>query len=145
MLRPAQHFEERRDPRTGERYIAVSRRGAALKDDPLLNKGTCFSLDERDSLGLRGIMPPAMSTQREQEERAYDNYSKASNDISRYLFLASLQDRNETLFYRLVLDHLEEMIPIIYTPTVGKVCERYSHIYRRPRGVYVSTQDRGHV
>ena len=145
MLRPAQHFEERRDPRTGERYVAVSRRGAALKDDPLLNKGTCFTLDERDALGLRGVIPPAMSTQLEQEERAYDNYRKAADDISRYLFLASLQDRNETLFYRLVLDHLEEMIPIIYTPTVGKVCERYSHIYRRPRGVYVSTQDRGHV
>jgi malate dehydrogenase (oxaloacetate-decarboxylating) len=145
MLRPAQHFEERRDSKTGERYMAVARRGAALKDDPLLNKGTCFTLEERDNLGLRGIIPPAISTQLEQEERAYDNYRKAPDDIGRYLFLASLQDRNETLFYRLVLDHLEEMIPIIYTPTVGNACERYSHIYRRPRGVYVSTQDRGHI
>ena len=139
------HCEERIDARTGEKYLAVFRRGAALKDDPLLNKGTCFSLEERDQLGLGGITPPAISSAREQEERAYNNFRKAGDDVSQYLFLAALQDRNETLFYRLILDHLEEMIPIIYTPTVGKVCERYSHIYRRPRGVYVSTQDRGHI
>jgi malic enzyme len=145
MRRPAHHFEERHDPRTGERYLAVFRRGAALKDDPLLNKGTCFSRVEREELGLVGIVPPAVSTEREQATRAYDNYRKAPDDISRYLFLASLQDRNETLFYRLVTEHLDEMIPIIYTPTVGKVCERYSHIYRRPRGVYISTEDRGRI
>lgn len=138
-------FEERLDPRTGEAYIVPSKRGSALKDDPILNKGTCFTLEERSALGLRGILPPAVSTPREQESRAYENYLKAGDDVGRYLFLAALHDRNETLFYRLVLDHLEEMIPIIYTPTVGRVCERYSHIYRRPRGLYISTQDRGRI
>jgi malate dehydrogenase (oxaloacetate-decarboxylating) len=138
-------FEERTDPRTGERYIATFRRGSALKDDRFLNKGTCFTLEERDALGLRGILPPGVSTPGEQETRAYENYLKVADDVGRYLFLAALQDRNETLFYRLVLDHLEEMVPIIYTPTVGKVCERYSHIYRRPRGLYISTADRGRI
>jgi len=138
-------FEERTDSRTGERYIATFRRGSALKDDRFLNKGTCFTLEERDALGLRGILPPGVSTPGEQETRAYENYLKVADDVGRYLFLAALQDRNETLFYRLVLDHLEEMVPIIYTPTVGKVCERYSHIYRRPRGLYISTADRGRI
>jgi malic enzyme len=138
-------FEERVDAQTGARFLEVSRRGAALKDDPILNKGTCFTLAERDALGLRGIMPPAVSTPAEQASRAYANYLNKTDDVSRYLFLAALQDRNETLFHRLILDHLEEMIPIIYTPTVGKVCERYSHIYRRPRGLYISTGDRGRV
>ena len=139
----SRRFEERVDLKTGEKYLAVFRRGAALTTDPILNKGTCFTLDEREELDLRGLMPPAVSAPAEQEARAYDNFLRAGDDVSKYLFLAALQDRNETLFYRLVLDHLEEMAPIIYTPTVGKVCEHYSHIYRRPRGVYVSTADRG--
>jgi malate dehydrogenase (oxaloacetate-decarboxylating) len=143
--RSHQRFEERIDPVTGEEYRAVFVRGPALKEDPLLNKGTCFPLDERDAFGLRGILPPAVSGPEEQAQRAYENYLNAGDDVSRYLFLASLQDRNETLFYRLLLDHLEEMVPIVYTPTVGKVCERYSHIYRRPRGVYVSAEDRGRI
>lgn len=138
-------FEERIDPVTGERFIATSRFGAALKDDPILNKGTCFTLEERRQFGLGGILPPAVSTPAEQEARAYENYRRAGDDVAQYQFLAALQDRNETLFYRLVLDHLDEMVPIIYTPTVGKVCERYSHIYRRPRGLYISTNDRGHI
>lgn len=138
-------YQERIDPRTGERYLAIFVRGAALKDDPILNKGTCFTLEERDELGLHGILPPAVSDPAEQQTRAYENYLRAADDVGRYVFLAGLQDRNETLFYRLVLDHLDEMVPIIYTPTVGKVCERYSHLYRRPRGLYVSAHDRGRV
>ena len=146
-LRPSEsrRFEERVDRKTGERYLAVFRRGAAVTTDPILNKGTCFTLGERDALELRGLMPPAVSAPAEQEARAYDNFRRAGDDVGKYLFLAALQDRNETLFYRLVLDHLEEMAPIIYTPTVGKVCERYSHIYRRARGIYVSTADRGRI
>ncbi len=143
--RPASPYEVQIDPKTGEPFIPVLARGAALKDDAFLNKGTCFSVEERNELGLRGILPPAVSSEAEQEERSYQNYLRAGDDVAKYLFLASLQDRNETLFYRLVLHHLEEMIPIIYTPTVGKVCERYSHIYRRPRGVYISTEDRGRI
>ena len=137
----SRRFEERIDAATGEKYLAIFRRGASLTTDPILNKGTCFTLDERDELDLRGLIPPAVSAPAEQEARAYDNYQRAGDEVGRYLFLAALQDRNETLFYRLVLNHLEEMAPIIYTPTVGKVCERYSHIYRRPRGVYISTAD----
>ena len=143
--RSRQRFEERTDPRTGEKYRAVFVRGPELKDDPLLNKGTCFTLDERDAFGLRGLLPPAVSSPDDQAQRSYENYLNAGDDVGRYLFLAALQDRNETLFYRLLGEHLEEMVPIVYTPTVGKVCERYSHIYRRPRGVYVSSGDRGRV
>lgn len=133
------------DPVTGQPYWAVTGRGEAIQDDPLLNKGTCFTEDERDALGLRGLLPPGVATEEEQRARAYENYQRAGDDVQRYLFLAALQDRNETLFYRLFIDHLEEMAPIVYTPTVGKVCEQFSHIYRRPRGLYVSTQDRGRI
>ncbi len=145
-MRPgARRFAERSDPRTGERYLAVFTRGPALKDDPVLNKGTCFTREERDALGLAGLLPPAVQTPSEQLARAYGNYLKAGDDVRRYLFLAGLQDRNETLFCRLVVDHLEEMVPVIYTPTVGKACEEYSHIYRRSRGVYVSPNERGRI
>jgi malic enzyme len=138
-------FAERDDPRSGERYLAVYVRGAALKDDPVLNKGTCFTREERDALGLTGLLPPAVQTPTEQLARAYGNYLQAADDVGRYLFLAGLQDRNETLFCRLVVDHLDEMVPVIYTPTVGKACEQYSHIYRRARGVYVTPNERGRI
>ncbi|HTO91536.1 MAG TPA: NAD-dependent malic enzyme [Candidatus Sulfotelmatobacter sp.] len=138
-------FEERKVPVTGEKYVTVFGSGTALRDDPILNKGTCFPEAERDALGLRGLLPPDVATPEEQEERAYGHYRRATDDIQRYLTLAALQDRNETLFYRLLSHHLEEMVPIVYTPTVGKVCEQYSHIYRRPRGVYVSSRDRGRI
>jgi malate dehydrogenase (oxaloacetate-decarboxylating) len=138
-------FEPRTDPSTGERYLPVAERGAALREDPLLNKGTCFTRGERTELGLLGLLPPAVQEPADQEARAYANYLKAADDVGRYMFLAALHDRNETLFSRLVLDHLEEMVPIIYTPTVGLACEQYSHIYRRGRGVYVSIDDRGRV
>lgn len=138
-------FETRVDPKTGQRYLAVSVSGAALKDDPVLNKGTCFTRDEREQLGLLGLLPPSVQSPEEQLERAYGNYLKAGDDVRKYLFLAGLQDRNEHLFSQLVLSHLEEMVPIIYTPTVGKACEQFSHIYRRARGLYVSTADRGRL
>ena len=138
-------FDERIDPATGERYLEVFERGAALKDDPLLNKGTSFTLEEREALGLSGLLPPAVHTVAEQARRASVNYRLAHDDVARYVFLAALQDRNETLFSRLVLDHLDEMVPIIYTPTVGKACESYSHIYRRARGLYITPADRGRI
>jgi malic enzyme len=138
-------FEERTDPVTGQRYLAVSERGARLRDDPVLNKGTCFTLEERERLGLLGLIPPAVQSPEDQEARAYANYLEAGDDVRRYLFLAGLQDRNETLFCRLVLDHVDEMVPVIYTPTVGKACERFSHIYRRARGLYVSPGDQGRI
>ncbi len=138
-------LEERQNIGRGEPCLEVTKRGEALQDDSLLNKGTCFSVEERDAFGLRGLLPPGIATEEEQRARAYENYQRSGSDVQRYLFLAALQDRNETLFYRLLLDHLEEMTPIVYTPTVGKVCEQFSHIYRRPRGLYVSPEDRGRV
>ncbi|MEZ5318373.1 MAG: NAD-dependent malic enzyme [Vicinamibacterales bacterium] len=139
------HSERRIDPVTGAPYLAVFVRGAAVQDDRLLNKGTCFTLEEREQLGLAGLLPPAIQTPDEQLARAYENYLKAGDDVRKYVFLAALQDRNESLFCRLVLDHLEEMVPIIYTPTVGRACEEYSHIYRRPRGLYVAARHRGRL
>src|SRR4029450_12381031 len=104
-----------------------------------------FTREERQAFGLQGLLPPAVATEHEQAARAYENFGRAGSDVQRYLFLAGLQDRNETLFYRLLLEHMDEMAPIVYTPTVGNGCEHYSHIYRRPRGVYISSQDRGRI
>jgi malate dehydrogenase (oxaloacetate-decarboxylating) len=138
-------YEEREDPHSGERYLAVRSRGLALHNDPLLNKGTCFTSEERRAFGLDGLLPHVISTPEEQEARVYGNFLLSSDDIQRYLFLTALQDRNETLFYRLLLDHIEEMAPVVYTPTVGKACESYSHIYRRPRGVFITPRHRGRM
>jgi malate dehydrogenase (oxaloacetate-decarboxylating) len=145
LIRKNARYEPCLDPVSGEKFLSVSVRGTALTDDPFLNKGTCFTIDERDAFDLRGIVPPAVSTPEQQKARAYENYSRAGDDVAKYVFLAALKDRNETLFHALVLDHLEEMVPIIYTPTVGSVCAKYSHIYRRPRGVYVSSGERGRI
>lgn len=138
-------YRERTDPDSGEVYWEVEKRGEDLLEDPFLNKGTSFTAEERRELGLDGLLPPGIATEEEQSARVYENFRRGPDEVQRYLFLAGLQDRNETLFYRLLLDHIEEMLPIVYTPTVGKVCELYSHLYRRPRGIYVSTRDRGRV
>ncbi len=120
-------------------------RGEALLHEPLLNKGTAFTLAERDALGLRGLLPPNVHTMEEQLARVLENYRHKSTDLERYIHLVSLQDRNETLFYRLVTDHIEQMMPIIYTPTVGQACQQWGHLFRRPRGLYISWEDRGRV
>jgi malate dehydrogenase (oxaloacetate-decarboxylating) len=116
----------------------VSLAGQMLLDTPLLNKGSAFSEEERREFGLLGLLPPHVSTLDEQLARAYGNYTGKTSDLERYIFLIALQDRNETLFYRLVHDHITEMMPVIYTPGVGAGCQQYSHIYRRPRGLYIS-------
>jgi malate dehydrogenase (oxaloacetate-decarboxylating)(NADP+) len=120
-------------------------RGVKLLHDPVRNKGTAFTDAERDALGLRGLLPPKVCSPAEQELRVLGNLRNKATDLERYLFLVSLQDRNETLFYRVVINHIEEMMPLIYTPTVGKACQHFSHIYRRPRGLYISLQERGRV
>lgn len=112
--------------------------GQQLLDDPLLNKSSAFSETERRELGLVGLLPLHTSTIEEQLARAYENYQRKDNDIERYVFLTALQDRNETLFYALLQQHVTEMMPIIYTPTVGDGCRQYSHVFRRPRGLYIS-------
>jgi malate dehydrogenase (oxaloacetate-decarboxylating)(NADP+) len=120
-------------------------RGAELLAMPRLNKGTAFSEEEREHLGLRGLLPPHVHTMDEQVERVMENFHNKDTDLGRYIHLLALQDRNETLFYRVVLDHLEEMMPIIYTPTVGEACQKFGHIFRRSRGCFVALKHRGHM
>jgi malate dehydrogenase (oxaloacetate-decarboxylating)(NADP+) len=119
--------------------------GAELLHNPLLNKGSAFTEVERDALGLRGLLPPRPTTIEEQVIRVTANYRAKPNDLERHIFLASLLDRNETLFYRVVVENMEELMPIIYTPIVGLACQKYGHIFRRARGLYVGIDDRGHV
>lgn len=113
--------------------------------NPIFNKGTAFTEAERDLLGLRGLLPPHVQSMDEQVRRVMANFRSKSSDLERYIQLVGLQDRNETLFYRVLMDNLEELMPIIYTPTVGKACQEYGHIFRRSRGFYVTINDRGHV
>ena len=122
--------------------MEVSASGYQLLDTPLLNKGSAFTDEERREFGLLGLLPPQVSTVEQQLARTYENYRRKESDLERYVFLVSLQDRNETLFYRLLQEHVAEMMPVIYTPTVGLGCQRYSHIFRRPRGLYISYAQR---
>jgi malate dehydrogenase (oxaloacetate-decarboxylating) len=135
-------FEIRRDPVTGERYLHTALTGRALLDQPLLNKGSAFTEAERRELGLVGLLPTGVSPPEVQLERIYGNYRQKTSNLERYIHLVSLQDRNETAFYRLLGEHLVEMMPIIYTPVVGEACQAYSRIYRRPRGLYIAYPQR---
>ncbi len=119
--------------------------GVELIHNPILNKGTAFTPAERETFGLRGLLPPRVFTLEEQMQRIMENFHKKQTMLEKYIFLVALQDRNETLFYRTVIEHLDEMMPIIYTPTVGQACQEFGHIYRRPRGLYISSADRGHI
>ncbi|KKO46533.1 malate dehydrogenase [Arsukibacterium ikkense] len=121
-------------------YTAYS--GSALLETPLLNKGSAFSREERSVFNLTGLLPPRFETIEEQVSRAYLQYKSFDTAINKHIYLRAIQDNNETLFYRLVQQHLEEMIPIIYTPTVGDACEQFSDIYRSARGLFISFEDR---
>lgn len=125
--------------------LEISLKGQALLDAPLLNKGSAFSEEERKELGLIGLLPPHTSSMEEQLERTYENYQRKETDLERYIFLVSLQDRNETLFYALLQRHISEMTPVVYTPVVGLGCQQYSHIYRRPRGLYIPYPNRADI
>ena len=120
-------------------------RGVKLLHDPQRNKGTAFTDTEREVLGLRGLLPPKVLTQDLQAKRVMTNLRGKGTDLERYIALTGLQDRNEMLFYRVVMDNIEELMPIIYTPTVGKACQEFGHIFRRSRGLYISAYDRGHI
>ncbi len=120
-------------------------RGYGLLTNSLLNKGTAFTNHDRDLLGLRGLLPPRVFTIEQQVCRAMHNLRSKPNDLERYIFLSALQHRNETLYYRVLLDHLEELMPIVYTPTVGQACLEYGAIFRRPRGLWITIRDRGRV
>ena len=120
-------------------------RGAALLRDPTLNRGTAFTERERDVLGLRGLLPPYVCSQEDQVNRVLENFRRLDSGLSRYILLEALQDRNEALFFKVIMENPDEMMPIIYTPTVGLACQQFGHIYRRPRGLFISALDRGRM
>jgi malate dehydrogenase (oxaloacetate-decarboxylating)(NADP+) len=119
--------------------------GLALLRDPLLNKGTAFTAQERDALGLRGFLPAAVMSMQVQAERILTGLRSLSSDLEKYIALNSLHDRNEALFFRVVCDHIDEIQPLIYTPTVGLACQKFGLIFRRPRGLFISANDRGRI
>ena len=121
--------------------LETTLRGGEVLATPLLNKGVAFTKEEREELGLKGLLPPAVLTLDEQARRAYEQFCSQPDDLLKNVYLTALHDRNEVLFYRLLTDHLREMLPIVYTPTVGVAIQRYSHEYRKPRGVYLSIND----
>ena len=120
-------------------------KGSQILHEPLLNKGSAFSLIEREVLHLNGLLPPRVLTIEQQKYRILENFNNKHNELEKYIFLIALQDRNETLFYKTITDEIEEMMPIIYTPTVGEACQKYGHIFRRPRGLYISKNDKGNI
>jgi malate dehydrogenase (oxaloacetate-decarboxylating)(NADP+) len=120
-------------------------RGIDLLHDPALNKGTAFTEAERKALGLEGLLPPLISSQQQQVQHIMNNVRRKPNNLEKYLYLIGLQDRNEQLFYRTLIEHLEELSPIVYTPTVGLACQEYSKVFRRPRGIFIAKHHRGHI
>ena len=128
-----------------KRRINEMPKGSQILHEPLLNKGTGFTMKERDELNLKGLLPPTILTIEEQKTRIMKNFHAKQDDLEKYIFMIALQDRNETLFYRTVIDEIETMMPIIYTPVVGKACQQYGHIFRRPRGLFISATDRGNI
>ena len=133
------------DPLTGEEYYEVYVRGRALLNNPHLNKASAFSKEERLSLGLDGMLRPGISSLDSQLDRTYEAFLRKSDDLEKYIYLSGLLDRNEVLFYRLLVDHLDEMVPIVYTPTVGQACLQLSHIQRRYRGIYITPENIGNI
>jgi malate dehydrogenase (oxaloacetate-decarboxylating) len=128
-----------------KRPVSIRYTGPELLSTPVLNKGTAFSKREREEFNLVGLLPHRFETIESQVERAYKQYQSFDEAINKHIFLRGIQDKNETLFYRLVGQHIEEMMPIIYTPVVGEACERFSEIYRQHRGLFISYEDRDHI
>jgi len=129
----------------GRPKLLVPYRGARLIAHPVYNKGTSFSREERAAFGLEGLLPSIVGTLEQQAARAYASIRRKEDPLEKYIGLSALQERNETLFYRVLLDHLEELLPIVYTPTVGRACQEFSHIYRRGRGLWITSDHAGRM
>ena len=121
----------------------INARGSAVLSSPTINRGTAFTLEEREALGLTGLLPTGVSTLEGQLRRVYAQYLEQANDLRKWVYLANLRDRNEVLFYRLLTEHISEMLPVVYTPTVGLAIERFSQEFRRTRGIYLSRRPPG--
>ena len=133
------------DAVTGEVYLPVEERGRAVLEEPLLNKGSAFTPEERDSLGLRGLLPFRTSAMEQHLQRVRTQLANKPSSLEKHIFMASLHDRNETLFHRFILENLEDAVPIVYTPTVAEACRYWSRIFRQTRGLYITPADRGQV
>lgn len=128
-----------------KRPLYIPYAGPALLETPLLNKGSAFTQEERSNFNLDGLLPEAIETIEEQADRAYKQFQGFKTDIDKHIYLRNIQDTNETLFYRLIENHMSEMMPVIYTPTVGEACEHFSDIYRRHRGLFISYPNRDNI
>jgi len=133
------------DSATGETYLPVAARGRQLLAEPLLNKGTAFTREEREAFGLRGLLPHRVGTIEEQLERVRTQWDAKPTPLEKHIFLAGLLNRNETLFHRFVLENLQEAVPVVYTPTVGEACRHWSRMFRHARGTYVTPADWGRI
>lgn len=139
-----ERYELRTEP-SGRKRLAVPYRGARLLRHPMYTKGTAFTQEERVSLGLEGLLPHAVTTMEQQSRRVYASIQRKTDALEKYIGLAALQDRNEYLFYRVLIDHIQEFLPIVYTPTVGRACQDFSHIFRRARGLWLTPEHRGQI
>jgi malic enzyme len=138
-------FSIKVDPSTWQRYISTPRKGEAVLTDSFLNKGTAFTAREREELDILGLLPPAIFTIEQQLTRVYESFSAKTTPLEKYIYLASLHDRNEVLYYRLLHERIEEMLPIVYTPVVGEACQKFSHIFRRGRGLYIGIDQKENI
>ena len=125
--------------------LEITKRGLEILNDPRLNKGTAFTFEERQALGLSGLLPPFRANMEEQVQRLMENYRRLTDPLEKYIFLTAIADRNVTLFYRVLMDNLLEMTPIMYTPTVGHACQQFGHIYRKNRGMYLNLNHKGRI
>jgi malic enzyme len=139
------NFKIKADAATGLPYISAPVKGSALLANPFTNKGTAFTEAEREELDLVGLLPPRVLTIEDQLARTYESFAGKATPLEKFIYVSDLQDRNETLFYRLAHEKIDEVMPIVYTPVVGEACQRYSHIYRRGRGLYISYDQRHNI